>query len=144
MNTTDQPPPMTLAQTATVMVRHLTDHGLPEPASLHLTTDRHSYPEIRVQLAHTDLAALAAALLAWAATLTAVSFQAWRPPQGPRVHLELHATLTYPTGSVAVLVYVGIACDPALFAGLEPGQTKPLTLGQLTEWAGHTGAGVAA
>jgi hypothetical protein len=144
VNTTDQASPMIVAQTATVVVRHLTDHGLPDPASLHLTADWQGHPEVRVQLAGPDLLAMASALLAWAASLTAVSFQAWRPSQSTGVHLELHATLTDPAGPVTMLVYGGIHTNLAAFAELDSNQTMPLTLDQLTEWAGSAEPGAAA
>jgi hypothetical protein len=144
MNTTDQALPMTLAQTATVLARHLSDHGLPDPVSLHVTADCQGHCEGSVQLSRPDLPAMATALLAWAATLTAVSFRAWRPPQRPTVHLELHATLTDPAGPVTLLVYGGIEVDPTVLADLEPGHRVPLTLGQLTQWAASTGTGLPA
>src|ERR1700754_2255408 len=97
-------PPMIVAQTATVLVRHLAEHGLSDPSSLHVTADWRGHPEARVQLARPDLPAMAAALVDWAATLTAVSFQVWRPSQGTGVHLKLHAPLTGPAGPVDVLV----------------------------------------
>lgn len=137
MNTT----PARLARTATVLARHLTDHGLPDPVSLHVTADWQGHPEASVQLSCPDLSAMSAALLTWAATLTTVSFRAWRPPQRPTVHLELHATLPEPADTVALLVYGGIEVNPAVVAELAPGHRMPLTLGQLTHWAG---AGVAA
>jgi hypothetical protein len=126
---------MIVAQTATVLVRHLADHGLSDPSSLHLTADWQGHAEARVQLSRPDLPAMAAALVDWAATLTAVSFQAWRPSQSTGVHLELHATLTDPAGSIAVLIYGGIYSDLAVFGELEANQPVPLTLAQLTEWA---------
>jgi hypothetical protein len=134
--------PMIVARTATVLVAHLTDHGLPDPVSLHVTADWQGHPQSNIQLVRPDLPAMAAELLAWASTLTTVSFQAWRPLAGRQVHLELHATLPDPAGSVALLVYGGI--EPTELADVEPGHTVPLTLGQLTEWAGRAGAGVAA
>lgn len=136
--------PMGLAQTATAVGRHLSNHGLPDPASLHLATDWQGHPATRVQLARPDLPTMAAALQDWAATLTVVACKAWRPPQGTGVHLELHATLDDPAGSITVLVYGGIYSDLATFGELAANQTVPLTLGQLAEWAGRAEAGVAA
>jgi hypothetical protein len=127
---------MIVAQTATILVRHLADHGLSDPSSLHLTADWQGHAEARVQLARPDLPAMAAALLDWAATLTAVSCQVWRPAQSTGVHLELHATLTNPAGPVTVLVYGGVYSDLAVFGELEANQPVSLTLAKLTEWAG--------
>jgi hypothetical protein len=136
--------PMNLAQAAGVVSRHLIEHGLPEPASLHLTTDLTGHPELRVHTSAVGLRGTAAALLAWADTLTTVSLRAWRPPAGDWVHLDLNATLTSPHGAVSVMVFGGVAFDPALFGGLEPRQSTPLTLGQLIAWADGGRTAVAA
>jgi hypothetical protein len=136
--------PMNLALAAGVVSEHLTRHRLPEPASLHLTTDLAGQPELRVHTSAVGLQATAAALLAWAGTLTAVSLRTWRPPAGAWVHLDLNAVLAGQQGPVSVMVFGGVAFDPSLFAGLEPRQSTPLTLGQLIAWADGGRTAVAA
>jgi hypothetical protein len=134
---------MTTAQTASLVLAHLAEHELPEPFSLHLTTD-HEAAQARVQVAGHGLALTAGALLAWAHTLSTVSLLAWRPPTGSSIHLDLSATLTGPAGSVELTVYGGVPFGPLSFLSLEPGQKRPVSLGQLTTWAAQPGAGVAA
>jgi hypothetical protein len=118
----------------------MAEHGLPEPASLHLTLD---VSEIRVQLWASGLADTAGKLLAWAKTQAAVALEAWRPPSGGSVHLDVRTTLSGTSGTANLLVYGGMRFDPAVFPGLEPGQRRAVSLGQLTDWA-DSGAEVAA
>src|ERR1700759_5289022 len=136
--------PIHLAQAAGLVPRHLGEHGLPEPASLHLTTDLTGRPEVRVHTSAIGLQDTATALLTWSDTLTTVSLRAWRPPAGAWVHLDLDATLTTPHGTLAWMVFGGVAFDRAVFGGLEPRQSTPLTRGQLTEWASGGRTAVAA
>jgi hypothetical protein len=135
---------MSTAQVAALVSRHLSGHQLPEPVSLHLSVRYVERPETRVQVDSTGLADTATVLLAWANTLTAVTLRAWRPASGATVHLDVHSALTGPAGVVALVIYGGVAFDPVVFPDLEPGQARPVSLGQLTGWAGQTGAGVAA
>jgi hypothetical protein len=134
---------MTTAQVAELVTGHLTEHHLPEPASLYLAVPHLDQPETRIQIDSTILTDTAAVLLTWANTLTAVTLRAWRPASAATVHLDVHSTLTGPAGVVALVIYGGVDFDPVTFPDLEPGQSRPLTLGQLTTWA-STGAGVAA
>jgi hypothetical protein len=127
---------MTTAQVAGLVVRHLVQHDLPEPASLHLTTDTHDQAEARVQVRSTSLADTARLLLVWANTLTDLTLRAWRPENSTRVHLHVDATLTGPHGQVALTVFGGVDFDEAVFPGLEADQRRPVTLGQLAAWSG--------
>jgi hypothetical protein len=135
---------MTTAQLADLVTGHLVEHGLPEPASLHLTVHAPDQQEARVQLRTATLAGTAAGLLAWAATQAAVRLEAWRPPSGTSVHLDVQTTLTGAHGAAIVVVYGGVSYDPAVFGVLEPGERCPVSLGQLTAWATSGGARVAA
>jgi hypothetical protein len=81
-------------------------------------------------------------LLAWANTLTDLTLRAWRPASSPSVHLDVNATLTGPAGTVTLTVFGGTDFDPVVFPGLEPGQRRPISLGQLTTWATATGTAV--
>ncbi|MGB7798590.1 MAG: hypothetical protein WBL53_20385 [Pseudonocardiaceae bacterium] len=143
MNPTTSTSGVTFVAAAQLLAAYLTDHGLPQPASLTVTSsDRRS--EVTVQLDSLTVALVAVELLAWADTLTTVTVSAWRPPAGDRVHLSLASTLTDPTGTVSLDVYGGADHDPALIADLEPGQRVAVSLGQLRTWAAcasNTGGG---
>ena len=143
MNTTTSITGVTFVAAAQLLAAHLADHGLPQPASLTVTSsDRRS--EVTVQLDSLNVALVAVELLAWADTLTTVTVSVWRPPAGDRVHLSLASTLTGPTGTVNLDVYGGADHNPALIADLEPGQRVALSLGQLrtlADSASDTGGG---
>jgi hypothetical protein len=128
--------PMTTAQLAALVAEHMAEHGLPEPASLHLTVSTLDRQRVQVQLHAAGLADTAAGLLAWANSQAAVTFEAWRPPDGESVHLDLRTTLTGTHGSADLMVFGGVPFNPAGFPALEPGQRRPVALGQLTTWAG--------
>jgi len=135
---------MSTAQVAELVVGHLVEHELPEPASLHLTTNTLDQAEARVQVHSSSLTRTAQLLLAWANTLTGMSLRAWRPVSGATVHLDVDAVLTGPAGEVLLTVFGGVDFDEAVFSGLGVGQRQPVSLGQLTAWAAGTGAEVAA
>jgi hypothetical protein len=112
---------------------HLTAFDLPAAlasTSVHQEITGHS---VTVQLCcrvHPDLAA---ALLAWADTLTGVTAEAWRPPSGDSVHLSITGRLT--DGS-PVTVYGGLSRTVQVFGPyLEPGDRRALPLTVLREWA---------
>jgi hypothetical protein len=73
---------------------HLGEFELPAFASVHVATPIPGEEAITVQLRGHDLPDIAAALLAWADTLTAVTAQAWRVPSGQSVHLSVTGQLT--------------------------------------------------
>jgi hypothetical protein len=135
---------MSTAQVAELVTGHITGHGLPEPVSLLLIMATFDRPDVRVQVDHLDLASTAATLLGWATTFPAVALRAWRPADGTSVHLHVDTTLTGPAGDVTLTVYGGTVFDPVAFADLQPGQTCPVSLGQLTAWANGVGTEVAA
>jgi hypothetical protein len=68
---------------------HLAAFELPPIASVHVMPHT---PEVTVQLARHETLDIAAALLAWADTLTGISAEAWRIPQGDSIHLSVTAT----------------------------------------------------
>jgi hypothetical protein len=76
------------------MSTHLAAFELPAFASVHVATPIPGEEGITVQLGGHDLTEIAAALLAWADTLTAVTAQAWRVPSGHSVHLSVTGQLT--------------------------------------------------
>lgn len=132
---------------AQLLATHLADHELPEPASLQVVT-RAGQSEVRAQVHSLTVPRVAAELLAWADTLTTVTVQAWRPPNGASVHLSIASTLTGAAGAVELDVYGGAADDPGLFADLAPGQRWDVPLGHLRTWAASatdtTGGGAVA
>jgi hypothetical protein len=126
----------TFMQAAHLLAAHLTDHPLPQPASLQVIT-RAGHSQARAQV-HSDTApTVAADLLAWADTLTTITIQAWRPPHGANVHLSLTTTLTGPTGTIELDVYGGADDDSDLFADLAPDQHWDISLEHLRTWATH-------
>jgi hypothetical protein len=133
---------MSTAQAAELVVGHLVQHQLPEPASLHLTTNTLGLAEARVQVHGICLAHTARLLLAWASTLTDMTLRAWRPDNSTRVHLDVDATLTSPHGTVALTVFGGADLTEIVVPELAPGQRCPVSLGQLTVWAVGNGAEV--
>jgi hypothetical protein len=126
---------MTTAQLAELITSHITQHGLPEPASLNLTVHAMQHQQVQVQLRTHDLADAAAGLLAWANTHATVTLQAWLPPTGSRVHLDLNTTLTSAHGTADLLVYGGVDADGVAVLALEPGQRCQVPLSRLTAWA---------
>ncbi|HYQ66719.1 hypothetical protein [Actinophytocola sp.] len=134
--------------TTTTMIRllhsirgHLTTHRLPaEIASIKVDTDMINGDHVVVHLWAVQLPALAAALLDWADTLTAISATAWRPPGGHSVHLSITGRLADET---AVEVYGGVDYTDELFGDLQPGGRQSVALPILRSWAAN-GSAVAA
>ncbi|MGH8879599.1 MAG: hypothetical protein ACRD0P_19995 [Stackebrandtia sp.] len=132
--TTTIPTDMTFVQAAELLTAHLADHAVPEPVFLTVTT-RWGRSEVAAQLSPDTVPHLAAALLAWIDTLTAITVTAWRPPESDCVHLSLASTLTGPAGVVALTVYGGAKDhNPVRFADLIPGQRRSVSLEELRTW----------
>ncbi len=107
---------------------HLTEFELPVTASVHVAAAM-SGPQVTVQLSGRAPFALAEELLAWADTLTEVSAELWRLPQGDSVHLSVTGLLS---GGAAVQVYgVMRVTDRGLGADLAPSATRTLPLATL-------------
>ena len=127
-----------LLSRATTLAGHLTDHALPEPVSLNVTT---SYGDstVTAQLRGTTVPGIAGDLIAWADTLSVVTVEAWRPSERDRVHLSIMGTLTGSAGAVELKVFGAVADDPHWFADLQPDpcQGISLALGQLRTWAAN-------
>lgn len=85
-----------------------------------------------VQLEANQLGSLAAALVSWAETLTAVTVTAWRPPHGASVHLTVTGLMV---DAVPVSVYGAVAYADALFGDLQPGGQQGVALRVLRGWA---------
>ena len=137
MSTTTPTTGMTFVGAAELLATHLADHTVPEPMSLSVTT-RWGRSELTAQLHSTTVPGVASDLLAWVATLTAVTVTAWRPPESDRVHLSLTSALTSPTGAIELHVFGGTADDPVRFADLAPGHRRSVSLAELRNWAATT------
>jgi hypothetical protein len=111
---------------------HLNDFDLPEPYSVHVIMAR-DRPEVTVHLTTHHLPELATGLLAWADTLTEVTVEAWRVPQGDSVHLSVIGRLS---GGVLVQVYGGMPfTEHGIGADLAPGASKTVSWAVLRERA---------
>jgi len=110
---------------------HLAGFELPEPWGVTVHPDPgYGRDAVRVQLRGGALPCVADVLLAWADTLTDVSAQSWRVPEGSSVHLSIRGRLIDGT---AVTVFDGVDHD-VLFA-LAPSERRPVSLACLREWA---------
>jgi hypothetical protein len=104
---------------------HLAAFELPAIASVHVVASLPA-PQVTVQLACHQPSAIAQGLLAWADTLTEVTAEAWRVPQGDSVHLSVTGFL--PCG-VSVLVYGSLwATHRGLGTDLAPDATTTILL----------------
>jgi hypothetical protein len=127
---------MTTALTADLLAAlgaHLDAFELPAITSVHLRIGM-AGPQATVQLAHHGQPpAIAAALLAWADTLTDISTEAWRVPHSDSVHLSITGRLSCGT---EVLVYDAVpVTDLRWGADLPPGTRSPLPLATLRHLA---------
>ncbi|MGH3826309.1 MAG: hypothetical protein ACRDQX_03920 [Pseudonocardiaceae bacterium] len=127
-------PKVSVVQAARLLATHLTVHTLPEPALLELFSQTRQ-TGARVQVCPWTVHGIAAELLTWADTLTTVTVQSWRPPDGDRVHLSMDSTLSDPAGTVKLTIFGGADHDPALVGALASGEHRAVTLGELRTWA---------
>ncbi|MDQ2884438.1 MAG: hypothetical protein M3Y48_25710 [Actinomycetota bacterium] len=112
----------------TAISAHLAAFELPPIASV-LVTAAISAPQVTVQLASHDPAAIAHGLLAWADTLTQVTAQARRVPRSGSVHLSVTGLLT---DGASVLVYGAIPVpEHGLGTDLAPDTCRTIPLGAL-------------
>jgi hypothetical protein len=113
---------------------HLGAFALPEPC--HVAVDC-ATPLVTMQLDRITLDQIAAALVAWADTLTRVTAEAWRVPDGHSVHLSITGRMP---GGARVRVYDAVAYDPTV-PGLDLAATehRPLILAELRAFAGRAG-----
>ncbi|HEX5116453.1 MAG TPA: hypothetical protein VFW65_14755 [Pseudonocardiaceae bacterium] len=129
----------TTADVARLVLEHMAEHGLPEPASLHISA-AFGQAESRVQVRGDGLRDTVGVLLRWAGSVATVRFRAWRTRRDS-VHLDVDTTLTGSGGTVALTVYGGVEFDHVTFTGLEIGAARPVSLGEFTAWAtGGVGA----
>ncbi|MGH3548273.1 MAG: hypothetical protein ACRDQU_09195 [Pseudonocardiaceae bacterium] len=118
---------MTMPTTDELLTANLAAFELPPSASV-LVTAAISAPQLTVQLASHDPAAIARGLLAWADTLTQVTAHPRRVPRGESVHLSVTGLFR---DGVSVLVYGGMGVpEHGLGADLAPDATT-IPLGAL-------------
>lgn len=91
---------------------HLAEFELPALWSVDVTASA-AEPKVYVQLDCDQPPAVAGALLAWADTLSEITFAAWRVPSGDSVHLSVLGCLS---DGATVLVYGAVS-----FARLDVG-----------------------
>jgi hypothetical protein len=122
----------TTVDVLTAISIHLKEFELPAIASVHITTYTTGAP-VTIQLPGREPAAITTGLLAWADTLTEITVEAWRIPEGDAVHLSVTGLLP---GGATVRVYGGLhVSDLSMGAGLEPGATTTVPLTTLRHLA---------
>ena len=104
---------------------HLSTFDLPAPWSVNLTLYSGG-PNVSLQIVRREVPEVASALLAWAESLTDVTAEAWRTPEGDSLHLSITGHL--PAGvSLRVYGYLPFtACG--LSADLAPNTATTLPL----------------
>jgi hypothetical protein len=122
---------MTTTTFLAAMHEHLSTFELPEPWGVTVHAEpAYGQDAVRVQLRGGSLPYVAGVLLAWADTLTDVTAQTWRVPDGYSVHLSIRGRLADGT---AVPVFDGVDHD-AVFA-LASSEQRSVSLACLREWA---------
>jgi hypothetical protein len=117
---------------------HLATQQLPaEIATVTVGTDLINGEHVTVHLRRVELLELAAALLAWADTLTHITVTAWRPRHGETVHLTLTGQLPDTTSAE---VYGGVDYSDDLFGDLQPDGRQGVALSILRAWAAGNSA----
>ena len=107
---------------------HLASFKLPAVCSVTVNTGEDG-PEITVRLACYEPPQIAAALLAWADTLTEITVEAWRVPSGDYVYLSLIGQLT---ADIGVRLYGAMAfAGRGLGGDLAPDARRPVPLAVL-------------
>jgi hypothetical protein len=113
------------------VLQHLATYELGEPWSV--SVNARPIPgrcAVSVQLAGGLLPGVASLLLTWADTLTEVSAEAWRVPDGSSVHLSIQGRLADGT---SVCVFDGVTHDGHF--GLDVEERRVVSLAVLREWA---------
>jgi hypothetical protein len=114
----------------TALHTHLADFELPAMASVRASayTSR-----VTVELPRDAPVTIARGLLSWADTLTNITAEAWRDPQGDGVHLSVTGLLS---SGATVEIYGALpATDLVPGADLAPGATTTVTLATLRHLA---------
>ncbi|MGH8623921.1 MAG: hypothetical protein ACREYC_01145 [Gammaproteobacteria bacterium] len=111
---------------------HLAEFELPDLWSVHVVAS-FSGPNVSVQLARQEPPEIACALLAWADTLTEVTAEAWRIPNGDSVHLSVIGRLP---GGASIRIYGGVPfTEHGIGADLAPDANKFVPLAVIRERA---------
>ena len=111
---------------------HLAAFELPDLCSVYVTRSFRG-PNVTAQLACHTPPQITSALLAWADTLTEVTVEAWRVPNGDSVHLSVLARLP---GGVSIQVYGAMPfTEHGIGADLAPDASTTVALAVLQERA---------
>ena len=111
---------------------HLAEFEVPPLFGLTVTVSS-TAPQLSAHLDCQELPQIAAALLAWADTLSETGAEAWRVPGGDRMHLVVTGRL--PSGA-SIQLYAGMPFPQrGIGADLAPGDRAPLLLGTLRHLA---------
>ena len=122
---------MTTLALLTSIRDHLATFELPEPWNVSVHTSAfHSREQIAVHLDSSTLPITASALLTWADTLTSITAEAWRVPDGSSVHLAVRGRLEDGT---TVEVFGGVPHDQRF--RLDEAERRPISFAVLREWA---------
>jgi hypothetical protein len=120
--------------TATVLgsiQAHLATYDLPEPWSVSANARAiYGRAVVSVQLPSGPLPVVASMLLAWADTLTDISAEAWRVPDGSSTHLTIHGRLADGT---TVSVFDGVEHHRCF--RLDEDERRSISLACLREWS---------
>lgn len=126
-----------IGEASTTVLVHASSHGLPEPASLHISGGDDLLEEpttVQVQVCTPEIGDVGRVLLAWADTLPTVALRVWRVPGGLSAHVEITSDLRSTAGTVRLCVYAGMPYDPVFLPHLAPGEKCALPLGALRDW----------
>lgn len=117
---------LTMAQS---LSEHVAVFELPEPVTVTIANTR-----LLVQVWNDDRAVLAAALLAWADTMTELDCSAWYPAVYDEAHIDIAGQLS---DGIPITVFGRVPGDPAELFGTapEPSDRRPIPLGLLREFA---------
>jgi len=140
MTSTTQAP--TTVDLLTAIRDHLAEFELPEPFTVDVEHQpAHGYEHVCVHLdAKRSLPAVAAVLLAWADTITAVTVSVWCPPHGETLHITVHGRLAE---GITIRVY-GCVSSTATSLDMSADETRTVSLALLRAWADDVADGGAA
>jgi hypothetical protein len=122
---------MTIATHLDAIREHLATFELPEPWDLSVAGSAVvGYEQVTAQLCGNGLPHVARVLLAWADTLTEISAEVWRTPDGCSVHLAIKGRLMNGT-----TVRVFDRADHDTHFALDVRERRTISLACLREWA---------
>jgi len=118
----------TMVELLAAIGTHVGAFELPAVASVHIAAGM-PVPPVTVQLRRHEPRAVARGLVAWADTLSQVTVEAWRVPEGDSTHLSVAGLL--PSGT-AIRIYGGLSASTGdLRADLAPDAATTIPLAAL-------------